>query len=114
MPTLGAADLSQPAQIDDLARRLGGPLARYFGARVRGGVDIEDLVQEVFLRLARRSETEPIESLEGYVFVIANSKLRLGVRNITDKDPPLSSAGYDGTVYLPYARYWYVSVKKTF
>ena len=49
-----------------------------------------------------------------YDFAQANTKLRLGVRNITDKDPPLSSAGYDGTVYLPYARYWYVSVKKTF
>jgi outer membrane receptor protein involved in Fe transport len=49
-----------------------------------------------------------------YDFAEANTKLRLGVRNITDKDPPLSSAGYDGTVYLPYARYWYVSVKKTF
>ncbi|MCA0359348.1 MAG: TonB-dependent receptor [Proteobacteria bacterium] len=49
-----------------------------------------------------------------YDFANANTKLRLGVRNITDKDPPLSSAGYDGTVYLPYARYWYVSVKKTF
>ncbi|USQ93894.1 TonB-dependent receptor domain-containing protein [Caulobacter sp. RL271] len=49
-----------------------------------------------------------------YDFASANTKLRLGVRNITDKDPPLSSAGYDGTVYLPYARYWYVSVKKTF
>ncbi len=49
-----------------------------------------------------------------YDFAEANTKLRLGVRNITDKDPPLSSAGYDGTVYLPYARYWYLSVKKTF
>ncbi|PIC00080.1 TonB-dependent receptor domain-containing protein [Caulobacter sp. X] len=49
-----------------------------------------------------------------YDFAQAQTKLRLGVRNLTDKDPPLSSAGYDGTVYLPYARYWYVSVKKTF
>jgi len=49
-----------------------------------------------------------------YDFASANTRLRLGVRNITDKDPPLSSTGYDGTVYLPYARYWYVSVKKTF
>ncbi|MEW6390709.1 MAG: TonB-dependent receptor [Pseudomonadota bacterium] len=49
-----------------------------------------------------------------YDFAQANTKLRLGVRNLTDKDPPLSSAGYDGTVYQPYARYWYVSVKKTF
>lgn len=87
MPTLGAADLAQPAQIDDLARRLGGPLARYFGARVRGGADIEDLVQEVFLRLARRSEAEPIESLEGYVFVIANSVLADAFRHDSRRIP---------------------------
>jgi RNA polymerase sigma factor (sigma-70 family) len=75
MTRSGAVNLAQPAQIDDLARRLGGPLARYFGARVRGGADVEDLVQEVFLRLARRDQAEPVESLEGYVFAIANSVL---------------------------------------
>ena len=45
---------------------------------------------------------------------LANSSVRVGVRNITDKDPPLSSGGYVGTVYQPYARYWYASFRKTF
>ncbi len=72
---MGVHHLAHPAKIDDLARRLGGPLARYFGARVRRGADVDDLVQEVFLRLARRTEAEPVESLEGYVFAIANSVL---------------------------------------
>lgn len=60
---------------DDLARRLRAPLTRYFGARVRGGADVEDLVQEVFLRLARRVGDTPVEAAEGYVFAIANSVL---------------------------------------
>jgi RNA polymerase sigma factor (sigma-70 family) len=87
MPTHGVKNLAQPAQIDDLARRLRGPLTRYFGARVRGGVDVEDLIQEVFLRLTRRGETEPIESLEGYVFVIANSVLADAFRHDSRRIP---------------------------
>ncbi len=43
-----------------------------------------------------------------------NTKLRAGVRNITNQAPPLSSAGYLGSLYQPYGRYWYMSVTKTF
>ena len=42
------------------------------------------------------------------------TKLRVGVRNVTDEQPPLSAAGYDGTIYTPYGRYWYFNVKKRF
>ena len=44
----------------------------------------------------------------------ANTRLRLGVRNLTDEQPPLASDGYLGELYTPYSRYWYVSVRKTF
>ena len=27
---------------------------------------------------------------------------------------PSSAAGYDGTIYTPYGRYWYFNVKKRF
>ncbi|WP_447760011.1 TonB-dependent receptor plug domain-containing protein [Sphingopyxis panaciterrae] len=39
---------------------------------------------------------------------------RVGVRNITDKKPPLSSEGYLGSLYNPYGRYWYTSVTTEF
>lgn len=39
---------------------------------------------------------------------------RLGVRNITDAKPPLTSSGYLGSLYLPYGRYWYTSVTTEF
>jgi hypothetical protein len=44
----------------------------------------------------------------------ANTKVKLGVRNITDKAPPLSSNGYLGSMYQPYGRYLYASVRKSF
>ena len=44
------------------------------------------------------------------------SKIRLGVNNITNENPPLASGtyGYLGAVYQPYARYWYLSLSKSF
>jgi outer membrane receptor protein involved in Fe transport len=44
----------------------------------------------------------------------ANTRLRVGVRNITDEKPPLAVEGYLGELYQPYSRYWYVSVRKAF
>lgn len=72
---LERATVSQTAQVDDIARRFRAPLMRYFGARARRGVDIEDLVQEVFLRLARRVDDAPVQTAEGYIFAVANSVL---------------------------------------
>ncbi len=46
--------------------------------------------------------------------LLANSSLKIGVRNLTDEKPPLSSSGYLGTLYQPYSRYWYMSVRKSF
>jgi outer membrane receptor protein involved in Fe transport len=45
---------------------------------------------------------------------LKNTNVKLGVRNISNAPPPLSSAGYLGTVYQPYGRYWYAGVKKSF
>lgn len=39
---------------------------------------------------------------------------RVGVRNIADKKPPLSSEGYLGSLYSPYGRYWYTSITTEF
>jgi outer membrane receptor protein involved in Fe transport len=46
--------------------------------------------------------------------VIDGTTLQIGARNIFDKNPPLSSAGYLSNLYQPQARYWYTSIKKTF
>jgi outer membrane receptor protein involved in Fe transport len=44
----------------------------------------------------------------------ADTTIRIGARNITDEAPPLSSAGYLGSLYRPYGRYWYATMTKTF
>jgi len=46
--------------------------------------------------------------------ILSDTAVRVGVRNITNEQPPLSSGGYVGTVYQPYGRYWYASIRKTF
>jgi iron complex outermembrane receptor protein len=43
-----------------------------------------------------------------------DTRIRLGVRNISDEKPPLASSGYLGNVYEPYSRYWYASIRKSF
>lgn len=45
---------------------------------------------------------------------VGDTRVRVGVRNITDEKPPLAVDGYLGELYQPYSRYWYVNVRKTF
>ena len=37
-------------------------------------------------------------------------RLRVGVRNLTDEDPPLTADGYLGSLYNAYGRYWYANL----
>jgi hypothetical protein len=46
--------------------------------------------------------------------ITAKVRWRLGVRNITNAAPPLTSTGYLSSLYLPYARYWYSSLSTEF
>ena len=43
-----------------------------------------------------------------------DTRIRIGARNIFDKQPPLTADGYLGSLYVPYARYWYASIGKRF
>jgi outer membrane receptor protein involved in Fe transport len=47
---------------------------------------------------------------------LMGARIRLGVNNITNEQPPLASGsyGYIGSVYQPYARYWYASLGMKF
>ncbi len=74
-PPDGAAD-SDPAMLDALARRYGASLERYFARRTPAGHDVEDLVQDVFMRLARRANIAAIPNIEGYLFQTAGSVLK--------------------------------------
>ncbi|WP_342249054.1 TonB-dependent receptor domain-containing protein [Sphingomonas sp. OTU376] len=43
-----------------------------------------------------------------------DTRLRVGVRNLFDKQPPITADGYLGSLYSPYGRYWYVTLGTRF
>jgi RNA polymerase sigma factor (sigma-70 family) len=62
--------------IVDIERRHGKGLRRFLANRLRmGTVDVNDLVQEVFLRLLRVDHHETIRNSEAYVYTIASHVL---------------------------------------
>lgn len=62
--------------LDALARRYTPALYRYFERRLDRRADVHDLVQDVFLRLARIGDVEAIEKTENYLFTTASNALR--------------------------------------
>ena len=65
----------QQALLTAWAREYRSPLIKYFQKRVPQSVDADDLVQEVFVRLARRADLETIERIDGYLFQTAANVL---------------------------------------
>ena len=47
---------------------------------------------------------------------LAKTRIRVGARNLTNARPPIESGsyGYLGSLYQPYQRYWYASLRKEF
>lgn len=72
----------QATLLVDLSRRYRSALWGFFEKRVRERSDLEDLVQEVFARLARRSDLGAIEQIEGYLFQTAANLLRDRARRL--------------------------------
>lgn len=62
--------------MEELFSEFQTPLERYFRKRVRGKEEVDDLVQEVFCRLAARAKNFRMEKPEAYVFQIAANLLR--------------------------------------
>lgn len=63
-----------------LARRYHGAIHSFFARRVRDRREAEDLTQEVFKSLVRRSELQEIDNVEGYIFQIATNLLAMRAR----------------------------------
>ncbi|MGE5567350.1 MAG: RNA polymerase sigma factor [Parcubacteria group bacterium] len=57
------------------SRRYRTALLSFFQRRMPAGADREDLVQEVFLRLARREDLAGVENIDGYLFQAAANVL---------------------------------------
>ena len=69
------------AALDRLARRYYGPLASFFRKRTRDTAEVQDLVQQVFLRLAQHRQIGQIRNAEGYIFQTASNTLKDHIRN---------------------------------
>lgn len=69
-------DAGSAAVMEALSVRLRGPLQRYFRNRRVPPDEIEDLLQEMFLRLSSRVGIESLERLDAYVFATASNLLR--------------------------------------
>ena len=75
--TAGAAKgASVRALLDDLAHRYYGPLLSFFRKRTRNAPEVQDLVQQVFLRLAQYRELGEIQNPYAYIFQTASNTLK--------------------------------------
>lgn len=84
----------------ELAVRYRPILARFFQRRVQPSADIDDLIQEVFARLARRGDLAQIAQLEGYVFQVAANLIReraskLGQQRVSQEGFTAGGSGED-------------------
>jgi RNA polymerase sigma factor (sigma-70 family) len=67
--------------LDRLARRYYAPLVIFFRKRTRDTAEVQDLVQQVFLRLAQYSEVDRIRNADGFIFQTASNTLKDHFRN---------------------------------
>jgi RNA polymerase sigma-70 factor (ECF subfamily) len=90
--------LSLPSEqipaIEVLSMRLRGPLRRFFEKRIGRGApeEVDDLVQEVFVRLTQVSDLESVNGIEAYLFRTATNllhdrKRRLAARESSAHEP---------------------------
>lgn len=90
-------DPGSSSVIQALSLKLRGPLTRYFSNRQIPAHEVDDLVQEVFLRLSAR-ELNRVERLESYVFATASNLLRDRYRHLTSK-AAAAHVSYDEAVH---------------
>jgi RNA polymerase sigma factor (sigma-70 family) len=84
-----SADVSERDRLATLSQAYRASLRRYFERRISNKADADDLIQEVFLRLARRADFQSIRHLEGYLFEVAanvlQDRLRLNHSRAADR-----------------------------
>jgi RNA polymerase sigma-70 factor (ECF subfamily) len=85
-----AAERNAPASLtlDDLVVRFSKPLTSYFRRRVGPEEDVADLVQEVFVRVARLPDINTIEVPDRFLFVVAANTLRDRARRLAARGHP--------------------------
>lgn len=72
--------LAQSGRVENLNRRYRAALIRFFSSRSRRPDDVEDLVQEVFVRLIARGGLDDVRVQENYLFMVASNVWRDAAR----------------------------------
>lgn len=91
-------DPGKSSVIKTLSLRLRAPLRRYFMNRHVPLHEVDDLVQEVFLKLSARGGVDHVERIEPYVFATASNLLRDRRRHMTSHAAE-SHVPYDEAVH---------------
>lgn len=65
-----------PSLMAELSATFRRPLQRYFQRRVGDFQEAEDLVQDLFVRMVRKSDIDQVENMQAYVFRAAVNMLR--------------------------------------
>ena len=63
-------------RLEEVAKRYYAPLLSFFRKRTRNPAEVEDLVQQVFLKLARHPDIADIENPDAYIFQTASNTLK--------------------------------------
>ena len=86
-----AAATAERVLLGEWAREFRKPLIRFFQKRAPSGAEPDDLVQEVFVRLAKRADLASIEHVDGYLFQTAASVLADRYRRDQRQPRPVES-----------------------
>ena len=63
------------SRLDQFVRRYYAPLVSFFRRRTRHSADVDDLVQQVFLRLSQHPHVDAIKNPDAYIFQSAANAL---------------------------------------
>jgi RNA polymerase sigma factor (sigma-70 family) len=84
---------------------LRGPLARYFRRKIEDPAEVDDLVQDTFMRVIQRGDLGRLEYFTGYVFQAAESVLkdrgRRRRRRQSDRHVPFEADRHGGVAPSP-------------
>jgi RNA polymerase sigma factor (sigma-70 family) len=86
------SDMGSAGEVARRAQVLRGALTRYFARHVSDQSEIDDLIQDVFLRIVKRGGSYRLDNFDGYVFETAASVLadRFRRRRVRHTDQHLS------------------------
>jgi RNA polymerase sigma-70 factor (ECF subfamily) len=89
---------ARDSRLDQFVRRYYAPLVSFFRRRTRQSADVDDLVQQVFLRLSQHPHVDAIKNPDAYIFQTAANALTDHVRRNGVRRRIFADTGTEDTV----------------